>query len=116
MYKLRNFTDNDYMGFQEAESFPNGDLPLMGEITVESWPEDLSDMTNDDSIEGVLIILDANGFSLIGVDGQFNYDVQCESAEEAKAMFKDVISDTPEPVDASLLEDNGWEGSNFPND
>lgn len=105
--KLEPFTELDWNGLAGAESWADGTVPFLGEAKVINWPEDLEQAGLDG---GVLVIVDAKGISLQGENGAYNYDVQDKDA--AVAMANGLLQ--KQPIDASKLEDAGWEPINMP--
>lgn len=68
--ELRPFKEGDWEGLAGAEAFEDGSNPLYGEIpNVFGWPEDLRDMGN-----GVMVVVDATGIGLVGMNGSMSYE------------------------------------------
>lgn len=82
--ELKAITPAQHMGFLGAESFPNGDLPLYAEGTIEG--------------DEVIVIVDKAGVAIFpldaegwGADACFTFENSAESAAEAVDHFVGLI-------------------------
>lgn len=105
--KMHPFDKNDWNGFAGAESFEDGEEPYIGEADATNWPEDLSQMGN-----GVIIIVDAKGICLHGVDGEFiaDFGSKEQNLEVANGFMAHGVDGD------QIMEDGRWDTVNMAND
>jgi hypothetical protein len=114
-HKMRPFERTDWYGWAGAESFEGGqgqpDIPpYIAYAKVVNWPEiDEYNFENENPIDEVAVIVDANGVSINGSNGAYQIDMGSKETNlsEANQML------LHQPIDVNQLKDQGWEEINI---